>query len=171
MATAALSRDAPAQAVQTGCIERHVRMIFVNLPVQDLERSKAFYEAIGFRNEPKFSNDAAAMMVLQRHHLGDAAHSSLLCNVHPQADCGREQQQSGAAVHFLRKSRRRSTRSPTPRARRAARSTSRRRTRRRAGRCTAATSKIPTAINGSRCGWTRSSPKRARIRSKKPTAA
>jgi len=40
------------------------RMIFVNLPVTDLDRSKAFYEAIGFRNEPKFSNDAAAMMVL-----------------------------------------------------------------------------------------------------------
>jgi predicted lactoylglutathione lyase len=39
-------------------------MIFVNLPVTDLERSKAFYEAIGFRNEPKFSNEAAAMMVL-----------------------------------------------------------------------------------------------------------
>src|SRR6476659_2578362 len=40
------------------------RMIFVNLPVSDLERSNAFYEAIGLRNEPKFSNDAAAMMVL-----------------------------------------------------------------------------------------------------------
>ena len=40
------------------------RMIFVNLPVEDLERSKAFYEAIGFSNEPKFSNEAAAMMVL-----------------------------------------------------------------------------------------------------------
>ena len=40
------------------------RMIFVNLPVQDLERSKAFYESIGFRNEPNFSNEAAAMMVL-----------------------------------------------------------------------------------------------------------
>jgi len=39
-------------------------MIFVNLPVQNLERSKAFYEAIGFRNEPKFTSDAAAMMVL-----------------------------------------------------------------------------------------------------------
>jgi hypothetical protein len=39
-------------------------MIFVNLPVKDLERSKKFYEAIGFRNEPKFSNEAAAMMVL-----------------------------------------------------------------------------------------------------------
>ena len=40
------------------------QMIFVNLPVTDLARSRAFYEAIGFRNEPKFSNDAAAMMVL-----------------------------------------------------------------------------------------------------------
>ena len=40
------------------------RMIFVNLPVADLERSKAFYAALGFRNEPKFSNEAAAMMVL-----------------------------------------------------------------------------------------------------------
>jgi predicted lactoylglutathione lyase len=40
------------------------QMIFVNLPVTDLERSKAFYTALGFRNEPKFSNDAAAMMVL-----------------------------------------------------------------------------------------------------------
>ncbi len=40
------------------------RLIFVNLPVDDLERSKRFYEAIGARNEPKFSNEAAAMMVL-----------------------------------------------------------------------------------------------------------
>jgi predicted lactoylglutathione lyase len=39
-------------------------MIFVNLPVTDLERAKAFYAAIGFRNEPKFTNEAAAMMVL-----------------------------------------------------------------------------------------------------------
>jgi predicted lactoylglutathione lyase len=39
-------------------------MIFVNLPVTDLKRAKAFYAAIGFRNEPKFTNEAAAMMVL-----------------------------------------------------------------------------------------------------------
>jgi hypothetical protein len=39
-------------------------MIFVNLPVEDLDRSKAFYEALGFVNEPKFTNEAAAMMVL-----------------------------------------------------------------------------------------------------------
>jgi predicted lactoylglutathione lyase len=40
------------------------RMIFINLPVTDLDRSIRFYEAIGGRKEPKFSNDAAAMMVL-----------------------------------------------------------------------------------------------------------
>ncbi|MEO7365973.1 MAG: VOC family protein [Sphingomicrobium sp.] len=40
------------------------RMIFVNLPVTDLERSIRFYEAIGARKEPKFSNEAAAMMVI-----------------------------------------------------------------------------------------------------------
>jgi len=40
------------------------RMIFVNLPVSDLDRSIEFYEAIGGRKEPKFSNDDAAMIVL-----------------------------------------------------------------------------------------------------------
>ena len=49
------------------------RMIFVNLPVEDLERSKRFYEAIGARNEPKFTNEAAAMMVLS-----DTVHVMLL---------------------------------------------------------------------------------------------
>ncbi|MGQ0558653.1 MAG: VOC family protein [Sphingosinicella sp.] len=38
--------------------------IFVNLPVSDLARSMAFYEAIGFRNEPMFTDDTAACMVL-----------------------------------------------------------------------------------------------------------
>jgi uncharacterized protein len=38
------------------------KMIFVNLPVTDLKRSRAFYEAVGATNEPKFSNEAAAMM-------------------------------------------------------------------------------------------------------------
>jgi len=40
------------------------KMIFVNLAVADLERSKRFYEGIGFRNEPKFTDDTAAMMSL-----------------------------------------------------------------------------------------------------------
>ena len=39
------------------------RMIFVNLPVTDLPRAKAFYAALGFVNEPKFTDDTAACMV------------------------------------------------------------------------------------------------------------
>ena len=40
------------------------KMIFVNLPVADLERSIAFYEAIGATKNPQFSDDTAACMVL-----------------------------------------------------------------------------------------------------------
>ena len=39
------------------------QLIFINLPVADLDRSIAFYEGIGGRKEPKFSNESAAMMV------------------------------------------------------------------------------------------------------------
>lgn len=40
------------------------RMIFVNLPVSDLSRSRAFLEALGAMNEPKFTDDTAACMTL-----------------------------------------------------------------------------------------------------------
>ena len=49
------------------------KLIFVNLPVTDLERSIGFYEAVGGRKEPKFSNDRAAMIVLS-----DTIHVMLL---------------------------------------------------------------------------------------------
>lgn len=39
------------------------KMIFVNLPVRDLAKSMAFYEAIGFTNEPRFTDETAAAMV------------------------------------------------------------------------------------------------------------
>jgi len=39
------------------------RMIFVNLPVVDLAKSMRFYSALGFVNEPKFSDATAACMV------------------------------------------------------------------------------------------------------------
>lgn len=39
------------------------KMIFVNLPVTDLARAKAFYEALGFTNNPMFSDDTTACMV------------------------------------------------------------------------------------------------------------
>jgi uncharacterized protein len=40
------------------------KQIFVNLPVRDLPKSKAFYAAIGFSNNPQFTDDTAACMVL-----------------------------------------------------------------------------------------------------------
>lgn len=40
------------------------QMIFVNLPVTDLDRSKAFYEAVGAVNNPAFTDETAACMVL-----------------------------------------------------------------------------------------------------------
>ena len=38
------------------------KMIFVNLPVADLPKSMAFYEALGFTNNPQFTNENAAAM-------------------------------------------------------------------------------------------------------------
>lgn len=39
------------------------KAIFVNLPVVDLTKSMRFYEALGFTNNPAFSDDTAACMV------------------------------------------------------------------------------------------------------------
>lgn len=40
------------------------KLIFVNLPVADLAAAKAFYEAIGAVNNPTFTDETAACMVL-----------------------------------------------------------------------------------------------------------
>jgi predicted lactoylglutathione lyase len=44
-----------------------VRMIFVNLPVTDLERAKAFYAALGFENNAQFTDETAAAMVIEEN--------------------------------------------------------------------------------------------------------
>jgi uncharacterized protein len=49
------------------------RMIFVNLPVGDLARSRRFLEALGAVNEPKFTDETAACMTLS-----DSIHVMLL---------------------------------------------------------------------------------------------
>lgn len=49
------------------------KLIFVNLPVTDLARSIAFYEAIGARKDDRFCDDTAACMVLS-----DTIHAMLL---------------------------------------------------------------------------------------------
>ena len=49
------------------------QLIFINLPVTDLDRSVAFYEAVGATKNPMFSDDTAACMVLS-----DVIHVMLL---------------------------------------------------------------------------------------------
>jgi predicted lactoylglutathione lyase len=49
------------------------RMIFVNLPVADVARATAFYQAIGFTLNPDFSNAQASAMIWS-----DAIHVMLL---------------------------------------------------------------------------------------------
>jgi predicted lactoylglutathione lyase len=42
--------------------------MFVNLPVTDLERAKAFYTALGFRINPLFTDHNAACVVVEDDH-------------------------------------------------------------------------------------------------------
>jgi uncharacterized protein len=49
------------------------KLIFINLPVADLKRSMAFYEAVGAANNPQFSDETAACMVVS-----DTIHVMLL---------------------------------------------------------------------------------------------
>ena len=49
------------------------KLIFVNLPVADLDRSVAFYEAVGATKNPQFSDATAACMVIS-----DTIHAMLL---------------------------------------------------------------------------------------------
>jgi len=41
-----------------------MRMIFVNLPVKDLEASKSFFGELGFEFNPDFSDETAACMIV-----------------------------------------------------------------------------------------------------------
>lgn len=40
------------------------KQLFINLPVADLKKSMDFYTAIGFTNNPQFTDETAACMVL-----------------------------------------------------------------------------------------------------------
>jgi uncharacterized protein len=49
------------------------KLIFVNLPVRDLARATAFYQAVGATRNPQFSDDTASCMVFS-----DTIHAMLL---------------------------------------------------------------------------------------------
>jgi predicted lactoylglutathione lyase len=40
------------------------KQIIVNLPVKDLDKSRAFFSALGYSFNPQFSNESAAWMVI-----------------------------------------------------------------------------------------------------------
>jgi hypothetical protein len=40
------------------------RQIFVNLPIRDMARSQAFFRALGFDFDPRFTNEQGACMVV-----------------------------------------------------------------------------------------------------------
>ena len=69
------------------------KMIFVNLPVTDLARSMAFYEAVGFSNNPMFTNEQAAAMawsdeivvMLLKHEFWKTFTSKTIPNAHESA--------------------------------------------------------------------------------------
>lgn len=48
--------------------ESPMTSMFVNLPVTDLERSKAFYSALGFSINPQFTDHNAACVVVEDDH-------------------------------------------------------------------------------------------------------
>ncbi|HYE38734.1 MAG TPA: VOC family protein [Ramlibacter sp.] len=50
------------------------RMIFVNLPIRDMERSQAFFRRLGFSFNPQFTNEQGACMVIRE----DAIYAMLL---------------------------------------------------------------------------------------------
>jgi len=49
-------------------METVMRSMFVNLPVTDLERAKAFYTALGFTINPLFTDHNAACVVVEEDH-------------------------------------------------------------------------------------------------------
>lgn len=44
-----------------------IKQIFLTLPVADLQKSVAFFQALGFANNPQFSDDTAACIVVNDH--------------------------------------------------------------------------------------------------------
>ncbi len=56
------SKQAPDTTTQEGNIMH--KQIYVNLPVKDMARSRAFFASLGFDFNPQFSNDQGACMVI-----------------------------------------------------------------------------------------------------------
>ena len=75
------------------------KLIFVNLPVRDLTRSTAFYQAIGATKNPQFSDDSASCIVLsQSIHAMLHAHDKFRQFTPKKIACAKTSADSRAAV-------------------------------------------------------------------------
>ncbi len=61
-------------------------MLFVNLAVKDLAKTKTFFAALGFTFNPQFTDDNAACMVVNDTGAGHAAHRAVLQGLHVARD-------------------------------------------------------------------------------------
>jgi predicted lactoylglutathione lyase len=46
-----------------------MKKIFINQPVKDLGKSMAFFRTLGFEFDPQFTDQSAACLILDKHHL------------------------------------------------------------------------------------------------------
>jgi len=72
------------------------KMIFVSLPVRDLAASIAFYKALGFTQNPQFSDEASACMVWS-----EAIYAMLLTHAKWRSFTDRPLPAAGSAGHML----------------------------------------------------------------------
>ena len=72
------------------------KMIFVNLPVADLPKAMAFYSALGFTNNPHFTDETAACMVWS-----EAIHVMLITHAKWRTFTQRPFPPAGTAGHML----------------------------------------------------------------------
>lgn len=66
-------------------------MIFVNLPVADIERSRMFFADLGYAFNEKFSGDTAVMLVLGENQFAMLIQRDAFDALHPRRDRGRLQ--------------------------------------------------------------------------------
>ncbi len=138
------------------------RMLFVNIPVADVERSKAFFAKLGFSYNPMFTDETAACMLVGEHAFVMLLSREKFAEFSklPIANRPRTRWRCTASASHPAM---RSIRSAPLRSRRAA---PRRMTPRTTASCTHAASSISTATAGRSCGWIRRRRSRAPRRSR-----
>ena len=78
------------------------KMIFVSLPVSDVARSTAFYEAIGLTGNAQFSDHTTSCLVFSDAHPGHVDDIRQVPAFHQQRDRRPEVHEPGAALSVRR---------------------------------------------------------------------